>query len=102
MIKLEDLTFNNPFEIKITNPELLAAEGLHPSTTTSRKPQSSHKIALVVDTNVLLKQTKLRQMLNVPDQNTFDELYDVVTLDEVIKEVKDEQARKYIETGLDY
>lgn len=55
-----------------------------------------------MDTNVLLKQTKLRQMLNVPDQNTFDELYDVVTLDEVIKEVKDEQARKYIETGLDY
>jgi len=51
---------------------------------------------------VLVKQTRLRELLKVSDQALFEELYDVVTLDEVIKEVKDEQARKYIETGLDY
>ena len=48
------------------------------------------KIALVIDTNVLLKQTELRQTLRIADQETFDELFEVVTLDSVIKEIKDE------------
>jgi hypothetical protein len=38
----------------------------------------------------------------VPDQQKFDEIFDVITIDSVIKEVKDEQARKYIESGLDF
>ena len=41
-------------------------------------------------------------MLKVPDQALFEQLFDVCTLEEVIKEVKDEQARKYIETGLEF
>ena len=41
-------------------------------------------------------------MLKVPDQKTFEQLFDVITLEEVIAEVKDEQARKYIENGLDF
>ncbi len=61
-----------------------------------------HKIALVVDTNVLLKQTGLRELLKIPDQTLFEEIFDVFTLEEVIREVKDEQARKYIETGLEF
>ena len=41
-------------------------------------------------------------MLKVPNQKAFEELFDVITLNEVIAEVKDEAARKYIETGLDF
>ena len=50
------------------------------------------KIALVVDTNVLLKQSNLRELLKVPDQNEFDEKFEVYSLDEVIREVRDEQV----------
>jgi hypothetical protein len=65
-------------------------------------PKRKHKIALVVDTNVLLKQTGLRELLKIPDQTLFEEIFDVFTLEEVIREVKDEHARKYIETGLEF
>lgn len=41
-------------------------------------------------------------MLKVPDQETFEKLFDVITLNEVIAEVKDEAARNYIENGLDF
>ena len=51
---------------------------------------------------MLLKQTKLRELLKIPDQALFEQLFDVCTLEEVIREVKDEQARKYIETGLEF
>lgn len=51
---------------------------------------------------MLVKQTRLRELLKVPDQALFEQLFDVFTLEEVIKEVKDEQARKYIETGLEF
>jgi aspartyl/asparaginyl-tRNA synthetase len=64
--------------------------------------EQNHKIALVIDTNVLVKQTKLMDMLKVPDRKTFEQLFDVITLNEVIAEVKDEAARNYIENGLDF
>lgn len=100
---LSGLTFNNPFEIKITNPELLKETKEKQLTQiVTEKSETKHKIALVVDTNVLVKQTRLRELLKVPDQALFEQLFDVFTLEEVIKEVKDEQARKYIETGLEF
>lgn len=85
-------TFNvvNPFEIKITNPALLSKEEKEEVENEVKRERKNHKIALVIDTNVLVKQTRLRELLKVPDQNKFDELFDVVTLDSVIKEVKDE------------
>jgi len=62
----------------------------------------NQKIALVVDTNVLLKQTQLKEMLRVSDQNTFDEMFEVVTLDSVMREIKDDASRRYVNTGLTY
>ena len=60
------------------------------------------KIALVVDTNVLLKQTQLRELLKVQDQATFEDQFEVITLDTVIREIKDEQSRRYVQSGLPY
>ena len=102
MQKLEGWVIENPFEIKVTNPELLAGT-LNDASIQEDKVKSmvKHKIALVIDTNVLVKQTRLRELLKVPDQKTFEQLFDVITLEEVIAEVKDEQARKYIENGLE-
>ena len=64
--------------------------------------EKEQKVALVIDTNVLLKRTQLREMLKVPDLNTFNEKFEVVTLDSVISELKDEQSRAYVQTGLPY
>ena len=44
----------------------------------------------MVDTNVLLKQTQLRELLKVQDQATFEDQFEVITLDTVIREIKDE------------
>ncbi len=60
------------------------------------------KIALVVDTNVLLKQTQLRELLKVKDLATFEDLFEVVTLDTVIGEIKDEKSRAYVDNRLPY
>ena len=59
-----------------------------PGQVLQEEPQK--KIALVIDTNVLLKQTQLRELLKVNDLATFEELFEVVTLDTVIGEIKDE------------
>jgi predicted nucleic acid-binding protein len=63
---------------------------------------SSFKTALVVDTNILLRQVDLSQLLRCADQNEFDSKYEVVTLDAVINEVKDEKSREYIKHRLLY
>jgi len=60
------------------------------------------KIALIVDTNVLLKQTQLRELLKVRDQVAFEDLFEVITLDSVIGEIRDEASRNYVATGLPY
>lgn len=65
------------------------------------KPENQ-KIALVIDTNVLLKQLNLRNLLKIETENEFNELFDVITLNEVVKEVKDQQARDYIENHLPF
>ena len=61
----------------------------------------STKIALIVDTNILLKQVHLRDLLRI-DQASFEANYEVFTLDAVIAEVKDEVSRLYIQNQLPY
>ena len=56
----------------------------------------------MIDTNVLLKQTELRETLKVRDQQTFDQMFEVYTLDSVLSEIKDEQSRKYVDQSLPY
>lgn len=68
----------------------------------ANKADEHQKIALVVDTNVLLKKTQLRELLKVKDLALFEELFEVVTLDTVIGEIKDEQSRAYVDHGLSY
>ena len=89
--------FKNPFEIVDTNT---SASG---STIKASKPklETNCKVALIVDTNVLLKQMHIREMLRV-DQQTFDSQFEVITLDRVISEVKDEKSREYILNKLPY
>ena len=82
--------FTNPFEI---------TPG--PIVTPSIKAPIVTRTALVVDTNILLKQVHLRELLKI-DQATFDSNYDVFTLDAVINEVKDANSRAYIEHKLPY
>ena len=64
--------------------------------------QKHQKIALVIDTNVLLKQLNLRSLLKIETDDEFNENFEVISLNEVIKEVRDQQARDYIENGLPY
>ena len=66
------------------------------------QPPAKKKIALVVDTNVLIKQTELRETLHMRDQAQFDEHFEVYTLDSVIGEIKDEHSRRYVDQGLPY
>ena len=56
----------------------------------------------MIDTNVLLKQLNLRSLLKIETDAEFNELFDVISLSEVIKEVRDQQAREYIEHGLPF
>lgn len=53
------------------------------------------KIAVVIDTNAIIKQIPLRQVIN-PSIETDDEFakkYELYTLKEVVAEVKDELSR---------
>jgi hypothetical protein len=83
--------FNNPFEITPDSPKQIAKAA----------PVLVTKTALVVDTNILLKQVLLRDLLKI-DQETFETKYEVFTLDAVLAEVKDEKSREYIQHKLPY
>ncbi len=49
------------------------------------------KVSVVVDTNFLLKQINLRDLLPQMDgDKSFEETYNIITLYEVMKEVRDE------------
>lgn len=91
-VEVEDSDSDGEIERKMNRDKNDAAE----------KSQEKKKIALIVDTNVLLKQTQLRELLKVPDMQTFEELFEVITLDTVVKEIKDEQSRAYVDSGLPY
>lgn len=54
------------------------------------------RIAIVIDANVIIKQIRLRDMLGALDDQDFNSKYEVHTLAEVIKEIKDENARTYL------
>ncbi len=58
-----------------------------------------HKIALVIDANVLIKQISLRELMGAKDDKEFSEQYEVYTIDEVIAEIKDQSARQFITGG---
>lgn len=49
------------------------------------------KIAIVIDTNVLIKQIPLREVINktLTTDDQFNRMYEVYTLDEVMQEIKD-------------
>jgi len=88
--------FNNPFEIK--------QDAFLPGAKEEQKlaRDENKKISLIIDTNVLLKQTPIRELIRVPDEETFNKHFEVITLQQVINEVKDEQARRYIDTALPF
>ncbi len=50
------------------------------------------RIAVVIDANVLIKQIRLRDLLceDGGDDQAFNEKYEVHTIQEVIKEIRDE------------
>jgi rRNA-processing protein FCF1 len=52
-------------------------------------------VSVIVDTNFLLKQVNIRNLLPREKGVTFEEKYDIMTLTEVIKEVKDESVSTY-------
>lgn len=49
-----------------------------------------------------MRQTNLRELLKFKDQESFDRTFEVVTLDTVISEIKDEKSRQYVEHGLPF
>ena len=59
---------------------------------------SQKRISVVVDTNFLLKQINLRELL--PKSNdpsvSFEEQYEILSLYEVLNEVKDAQVSKML------
>ncbi len=61
------------------------------------------KIALVIDANVIIKQLSLRDIIGGGlTEDDFSDRFEVHTLRDVIKEIKDENARTYLETRLPY
>ena len=52
-------------------------------------------MAVIIDTNAIIKQLNLRQVINpsIQTDQEFAEKYELITLQEVINEVRDERAR---------
>ena len=67
----------------------------HPSasalSTEANAVPEQQKIAIVIDTNVLIKQIPLRQVINrtLTTDDQFNQMYEVYTLEEVMKEIRD-------------
>ena len=47
----------------------------------------------MIDANVLIKQLRLRDLLGASDDQEFNERYEVHTVKEVLKEIKDDNVR---------
>jgi len=60
-----------------------------------------HKIAIVIDTNVLIKHISLPDILPSTGSD-FSDTYEVHTIKEVLRELRDESARNYAATQLPY
>ena len=54
--------------------------------------KAQQKIAIVIDSNVLIKQIRLRDMMGTADDQDFNEKYEVHTIEDVIREIRDEQV----------
>ena len=52
----------------------------------------------MIDTNVIIKQLRLRDLLGASDDQDFAARYEVHTVPEVLKEIKDEAARAFMAT----
>ena len=65
-------------------------------------PQTStkidQKVAVIIDTNAIIKQLNLRLTINpsIQTDEEFAEKYELYTLKEVIGEVRDERARQFL------
>lgn len=65
-------------------------------------PQTStkidQKVAVIIDTNAIIKQLNLRLVINpsIQTDEEFAEKYELYTLKEVIGEVRDERARQFL------
>ena len=53
-------------------------------------PEARKKI--VIDANVIIKQIRLRDVLNTKDDQEFNEKYEVHTISDVIREIRDENV----------
>lgn len=55
-------------------------------------------MAVIIDTNAIIKQLNLRLVINpsIQTDKEFAEKYDLYTLKEVIGEVRDERARQFL------
>lgn len=97
--------FKNPFVIVPDDPNSTANAFVTLNRTVKKGEAPAYdpqaKTVLIVDTNVLLKQMHIRELLRI-DQATFDSQFEVITLDRVISEVKDEKSREYILNRLPY
>ena len=56
------------------------------------------KVSIVIDANVIIKQLRLRDLMGASDDQDFQARYEVHTVPEVLKEIKDEAARAFMET----
>ncbi len=51
----------------------------------------------MIDTNVIIKQIRLVEMLKAKDDQDFNERFEVYTLPDVLHEIRDETARMYLD-----
>jgi len=71
-----------------------ASQGEPVAAETAKAQQT----AIVIDANVLIKQLRLRDLMGASDDQDFASRYRVLTVPEVLKEIKDESARAYLES----
>jgi rRNA maturation endonuclease Nob1 len=72
----------------------LAKDDTEVITESEVKPERK---AIVIDANVIIKQIRLREVMGASDDQDFGDRFEVHTIADVIKEIKDEQARAYLE-----
>ncbi len=51
----------------------------------------------MIDANVIIKQIRLQEVMGAADSQEFSQTYDVHTIKEVLKEIRDENARTYLQ-----
>ena len=64
--------------------------------------ETQNKTHLIVDTNLFLRQINIPEMLGFKDLQSFQDQYEVHTLEEVISEIRDASARQFISNSINY